>query len=150
MFEMHKLKKSIRVDKAWGWEEQIENNSVYGGKKLHLDFAHRSSMHYHKIKDETFYIESGYVLLELEGESGMKRLFMKPGESQRISTREKHRFSGIEDSVIMEFATHDSPEDSYRDPRMLSGKIPDEEFRELLGEAVKADNERRSLVEAVV
>ncbi len=106
------------VKKAWGKEEWIANYD-YRGKKLVLNKGFRCSMHHHKNKDETFYILKGKVLMEANNE---KRI-MLPGDSLRIMPGMKHRFTGLEDSEIMEFSTHHEDSDSYREEGMLSGPV---------------------------
>lgn len=109
MAEMHK--------KVWGREEWIVNTDKYCGKILELNKGYRCSMHYHKNKDETFYILGGEVLLELNGSSRV----MKKGDIQRIEPWIKHRFTGLKKSKIIEFSTHHEEEDSYRETQ--SGKV---------------------------
>lgn len=109
-------KKHKIVQKVWGQEEWIVNKD-YCGKKLVLKKGYRCSMHYHKKKDETFYIIKGKVLMETNGD---KRI-MLPGDSIHINPNLKHRFTGLEDSEIIEFSTHHEDEDSYREE--LSGKV---------------------------
>ena len=104
------------VPKEWGHEEWIVNRE-YCGKKLVLKKGYRCSIHHHKLKDETFYIQSGRVLMEVDGNNKI----MKPGEVQLIKPGQKHRFTGIEDSEIFEFSTHHEDSDSYRDEP--SGKV---------------------------
>ena len=104
------------VQKEWGKEIWIVNRD-YCGKKLILNKGFRCSMHYHKNKDETFYILSGKVLLEI----GMQKNIMLPGDSILIKPGQKHRFTGLEDSEIMEFSTHHEDSDSYRGE--VSGKV---------------------------
>ena len=50
---------------------------------------------------------------------------MKPGDTIRILPGQRHRFSGLENSVIFEFSTHHDEEDSYREEGQLSREIPD-------------------------
>lgn len=107
-----------KVPKVWGYEKWIVNYD-YCGKKLILNKGFRCSMHYHKNKDETFYINKGKVLMEINNE---KRI-MKEGESIRITPGTKHRFTGLEDSEIIEFSTHHEDSDSYREEGMLSGSV---------------------------
>ena len=104
------------VNKEWGKEIWIVNRD-YCGKKLILNKGFRCSMHYHKNKDETFYILNGKVLLEI----GMQKNIMLPGDSILIKPGQKHRFTGLEFSEIMEFSTHHEDSDSYREE--LSGKV---------------------------
>lgn len=99
----------LRVPKAWGEEHWIVNRE-YCGKRLVLRRGWRCSMHYHKVKDETFYVVKGRVLLETEAGSRL----MLPGDVQHIPQRLLHRFSGVEDSEIIEFSTHHEDDDSYR------------------------------------
>ena len=104
-------------EKVWGYEEWIVNES-YCGKKLCLRRGKRCSLHYHRDKDETFYIVSGKVYMEIGGPAvsvGPRVIeIMGPGDSVRIHQETVHRFSGIEDSVIIEFSTHHEDDDSYR------------------------------------
>ena len=113
------------VEKVWGSEEWIINTEKYCGKILRLDMRYRCSMHHHKIKDETFYVLSGRIMLEIEDND----ILLNQGDSQRILPMNKHRFSGVEDSVIIEFSTHHEDGDSYRETK--SEKIPDDEFKQL-------------------
>jgi len=50
------------VPKGWGEEIIIENNEMYCGKVLIFNQGCKFSMHYHMIKDETWYVEYGEFL----------------------------------------------------------------------------------------
>ena len=104
------------VQKVWGSEDWIVNNKRYCGKILNLNKGYRCSLHCHKEKEETFYVLEGKVLMQIE--NAMKT--MKPGESIDIHKGVYHRFTGLEDSKIIEFSTQHKDEDSYRTE--LSGK----------------------------
>jgi len=106
------------VEKVWGKEEWIVNNELYCFKKLHLNKGYRCSMHSHKIKDETFILHSGKVKMETEDIGSFE---MSEGEQVRIFPNTKHRFTGLEDSVIYEISTTHMEEDSYRTEE--SGKV---------------------------
>ena len=107
--------------KVWGEEHWIVNKE-YCGKKLVLHRGYRCSIHWHKIKDEVFYVLSGVVLMEVNGQARV----LQPGMKQYIRPGDKHRFTGLVDSEIMEFSTTHLEEDSYRDAP--SGKVPEGEF----------------------
>jgi len=113
--------------KVWGEEHWIVNKE-YCGKKLVLKKGFRCSMHFHKIKDETFYVISGKVLIEL----GTKKWILNPIDAVHIPIGAKHRFTGLLDSEIIEFSTHHIEDDSYRVTQ--SEKVSDEEFAELMRE----------------
>jgi mannose-6-phosphate isomerase-like protein (cupin superfamily) len=110
--------------KVWGEEHWIVNTS-YCGKKLVLRQGYRCSVHHHRLKDEVFYLISGRVLMEVDGASRV----LCPGMKQHIRPGEKHRFTGLEESEIIEFSTHHVEEDSYRDEP--SGRVPEAEFAAL-------------------
>jgi len=121
-----KTEKTIYVDKVWGSEVWMANTDMYCGKLLYLKKGKRSSIHYHKNKDETFYIHSGRVLMELWEDDKHENKIMEEGEVLRLRPNTKHRFSGLEDSLIIETSTHHEEEDSYRDSSQLSGDVPKE------------------------
>jgi len=114
------------VKKEWGKEIWMANTLLYCGKKLILNKGKRCSLHKHKNKNETFYIDKGEVLMELDGE---KRI-MNIGESVLIKPNILHRFSGIKDSVIIEISTHHEDSDSYREEGQLSGDVPEKIMEE--------------------
>ena len=103
------------IQKVWGSEEVLVNTDTYCGKILRLDKGARCSLHYHNVKDETFYLISGRFMLltGLQGERYEKKI-LEPGDSFRIVPGCYHRFWGIEDSVIAEFSTHHDDADVVR------------------------------------
>ena len=104
------------VNKKWGQEKWIVNDK-YCGKLLILKRGYQCSLHCHKIKDETFYIYRGKVLMKL----GRVNLTMTRGDSARIKPGVYHQFTGIMDSEIIEFSTRHENSDTYR--KSESGKV---------------------------
>lgn len=111
------------VPKVWGHEEWIINTDLYCGKKLVFKKGYRLSLHYHKVKDETFYVVQGKVLIELIQEEKRTVKVMTPGDSVRIYPFVQHRITAFENSEVMEFSTRHMDEDSYRIE--MSGKAPE-------------------------
>lgn len=105
------------VSKAWGREEWIVNEPEYCCKLLYLDKDAYSSLHFHNIKKETFLVLSGKVELENEDHS---LLLDEESEPVTINPGQKHRFTGIEGSVILEVSTHHDDNDVVR--TTLSGR----------------------------
>ena len=125
-----------KYSKGWGYELWIHNDADYCGKELVLYRDKKCSIHYHKIKKETFYIVTGRMLVELydrpfEVENcdlsgtiqellGMdllstKSVEMGTGDSLVIEPGTPHRFIGIADQTrFMEFSTQHFEKDSYR------------------------------------
>lgn len=99
-----------KVDKDWGYEDIIINNELYCFKKIFVKKGHQCSVHWHRLKDEEFYIEYGNIVLELFGTSTN----LKKGMSYRIRPNNVHRFTALEDTMIYEVSTHHEDSDSYR------------------------------------
>ena len=104
--------------KGWGRELWIANNPGYCGKILELLNGKRCSIHYHKLKDETFFLLSGSIRLDLypDGYPGVpKEIVMSPGDTVRIPQNTPHQFLGLADkSEILEISTQHFESDSYR------------------------------------
>ena len=102
-----------RVDKVWGTEYWIANNESYCMKFLFLLPGRCSSLHYHKIKDETFYIERGVVFIEIDGET----VELRQGQSVRLKPSQRHKFwneKGSEEATIVEVSTKHDDKDVVR------------------------------------
>lgn len=103
--------------KGWGEELWIINTPLYCGKKLTLKLGKRCSIHYHIKKDETFYVQSGIVLMSLypKGYPGpKKRIIMTAGHSLHIKPGLIHQFFGLKDSEIFELSTQHFESDTVR------------------------------------
>jgi len=111
--------------KNWGNELWIANTSLYCGKILNLNEGWQCSIHFHKVKDETFYILGGIVVMGAYDEE----IVMKPGDTLRIVPGTKHCFTGLKDSKIIEISTHHEEGDSYR--IVESRKVSGDEFKRL-------------------
>jgi mannose-6-phosphate isomerase-like protein (cupin superfamily) len=106
-----------RHPKGWGEELWIANTAAYCGKKLILKKGKQCSVHYHKLKDETFFVQGGVVQMDTypHGHPGkLVRTIMKPGDAVHVAPLVPHQFTGIEDSEIFEFSTQHFEDDTYR------------------------------------
>lgn len=103
--------------KGWGYEYWIVNNENYCGKLLFFNKNKRCSWHYHKLKDETFYLQSGKIMLmygERDDMVGAKLALLTPGDSFHIYPGLRHQMYAMEDSELFEFSTEHFEEDSIR------------------------------------
>ena len=103
--------------KGWGYEKWIVNKPEYCGKLLFIEKDKKVSWHYHILKDETFYIQSGSIVLlyseEDDIESANKTVLNK-GDSFHIPRKLRHRMIALEDTELFEFSTQHFETDSYR------------------------------------
>jgi mannose-6-phosphate isomerase-like protein (cupin superfamily) len=75
------------------------------------------SWHYHNLKDETFYLQSGELRI-LTGWSDdlslADSLVLRPGQAFHVPRGLRHRFFGSLDSYMFEFSTQHFGDDSFR------------------------------------
>ena len=105
------------VDKGWGYERWIVNKSEYCGKLLFFESGKRCSWHFHKIKDEVFYLQSGKLIVKYSDEDDLNKaqeLTLFPGQNFHVYTGLRHQMIALEDSELFEFSTQHFDSDSYR------------------------------------
>jgi mannose-6-phosphate isomerase-like protein (cupin superfamily) len=87
------MSKARRVEKPWGYELIWAENEKYVGKILYIKEGHRLSRQYHEEKDETIFVLSGVLLVELgEGDDDTLKFTLTEGKSERIVPGTIHRF----------------------------------------------------------
>ena len=107
------------VEKKWGYEKWIVNNELYCGKELYCKkgvWSSEGRFHYHKNKDETFYVIEGTLRLVIEEDAMLKQIVLEVGESYRIRPHTKHKFTAdTSECKFIEISTFHSDDDSYRE-----------------------------------
>ena len=114
-----------KVIKEWGTEYWLCNEAEYCCKRLVIAVGKQCSLHCHKVKKETFIVESGTVKMETMLPSNSHdpllqhkaNFFMEAGQSVTIQPYTYHRFASASDevgAVILEVSTHHSDEDVVR------------------------------------
>ena len=105
------------VPKGWGFEKWIINCEEYCGKLLFFEKDKKCSWHYHVLKDEVFYLQSGKMLIKYSDEDDIttaKEMVLNPGENFHVYRGLRHRMIAMEDSELFEFSTEHFDSDSYR------------------------------------
>tara|TARA_R100000353_G_C6454779_1_gene182259 strand:+ start:142 stop:501 length:360 start_codon:yes stop_codon:yes gene_type:complete len=105
------------VPKGWGFEKWIVNNNEYCGKLLYFVKDRRCSWHYHKLKDEVFYIQSGKVLVKFSENDELdtaSEVILEKGDNFHVYRGLRHQMLALEDTELFEFSTQHFDEDSYR------------------------------------
>jgi quercetin dioxygenase-like cupin family protein len=92
------------VKKPWGEERIFAHTDKYIGKILSIKAGKRLSKQYHKIKDETLYLLSGSVEVEITQEK-YNYLLKLSKEPIRIEPGCIHRIIALENSEIVEVST---------------------------------------------
>lgn len=106
------------VKKGWGYEQIFITNELYCLKALHFTKKGNSfSMHFHKDKDESWYVQQGSFILKLiNTDTGLvEETLLGHEDTIRIRPFTIHQLIALEDdSRILEVSTADSVEDNYR------------------------------------
>lgn len=113
---MEKIKTPTIIPKGWGEEIVIANNTNYCGKILAFDKDAKISMHFHMIKDETWFIYSGkFTLKTIDTETADHHTqTLNEGDVIRILPGTPHQLVCLEEGDIFEVSTQHFDNDSYR------------------------------------
>ena len=108
-----------RIEKPWGHEIVFALSERYCGKLLFVRAGEQPSLQFHRVKDETIYVHSGRVELEIGDPGGpLDREVVGPGRAFRLRPGVVHRWKALEDSIVLEASTPELDdvvrlEDSY-------------------------------------
>lgn len=104
-----------KVEKLWGTELWIVNTDTHCFKVLELNPGYQCSLHYHKIKDETFIVYRGEIVLEQRDVRGFPfEEILECGDQRHIAPKTPHRFRAIERALVFEISTHHDDADVVR------------------------------------
>ena len=105
------------VPKGWGYEKWICNTEEYCGKLLHIVKGKKCSWHYHKLKDETFYLQRGQLLVRYSDDDDIensKKTILMEGDKFHVYRGLRHQMFALQDSDLFEFSTQHFDSDSNR------------------------------------
>lgn len=103
--------------KGWGREIWIANSELYCGKILEICCGKRCSLHFHKLKTESFYLRSGRLRVrvkESQHSPNIREFELVPGDCMDVPPGLVHQLEAIEDCELYEFSTQHFETDSYR------------------------------------
>jgi quercetin dioxygenase-like cupin family protein len=95
-----------RIDKPWGYEVVFAHSEKYCGKLIFVRAGEQLSLQFHRVKDETIYVHSGRIELEIGDPGGPLDVeVVGPGHSFRLKPGVVHRWRALEDSTVLEAST---------------------------------------------
>ena len=115
--EENPLKSIKHVPKGWGYEKWIVNFTEYCGKLLFFEKGKKCSWHYHEIKDEVFYLQSGKLIVKYAEHDDLDsalEVLLSPGDAFHVYRGLRHQMIALEDSELFEFSTEHFESDSFR------------------------------------
>ena len=104
------------VEKGWGHELIWATNDLYCGKHMKFNKGAKFSMHFHKDKDESWYVLAGkFRVIWIETQNAdVRAKELKTGDTWHNPPLLPHQIECIEEGTIIEVSTPDSVEDNYR------------------------------------
>ena len=112
-----KIQKPKRVEKQWGYELWVHNDEQYCGKLLVFKKDKKFSMHYHLIKEESWYVAKGefeYRWIDTETAT-VKSTRIIEGDVVDLEQGQPHQLQALtEGATIFEVSSKHFEEDSYR------------------------------------
>jgi len=108
------------VKKAWGEEHVFAATESYSGKLMRLTPGCRSSLHRHRIKDESFMVLRGMLHLEIDDVS----MVLGPGDGVRIQPGQWHRFANPSSGRVEFVEAGTRHDDADVERRGESGPLP--------------------------
>ena len=114
---MSKVKQAEYHPKGWGYELWVANTNKYCGKLLAFKKGKKCSYHHHIKKTETFYIQSGKILVRFGWSDNLdeaEEILLSTGDVFDIPPKLRHQMEAVEDTELFEFSTEHFEDDSYR------------------------------------
>jgi mannose-6-phosphate isomerase-like protein (cupin superfamily) len=104
------------VAKGWGSELIWVTNDKYCGKMMNFNQGAKFSMHFHREKDETWYVQSGKFVVKWinTADASQREETLYEGSVWHNPPLLPHQLICIEAGTIIEVSTPDSVEDNYR------------------------------------
>lgn len=111
-----KVCKCCKIPKGWGHELIIHNSKEYCGKILVFKSGCKFSMHYHILKQETWYVNEGiFEFRWIDPQSAkIHKKWLSAGDVVTIHRGLPHQLIAQTNGEIFEISTEHFDSDSYR------------------------------------
>jgi len=115
---MNRTRQPVKiVPKGWGREVWIANGGLYCGKILEIRKGKKCSLHFHRLKTESFYLRSGRLKIRVKTSpesEPIEEFDMTAGECMDVPPGLVHQMEAIDDAELYEFSTEHFDSDSHR------------------------------------
>jgi mannose-6-phosphate isomerase-like protein (cupin superfamily) len=115
---MKRVREPVRiVPKGWGREVWIANGDLYCGKILEISKGKKLSLHYHKLKTESFYLRVGRLVVRVKESpesNNLEEFVLEAGQCMDVPIGLVHQMEALEDAELYEFSTQHFDSDSHR------------------------------------
>src|SRR5260221_12602709 len=102
---MSRVRKPVHIaPKGWGREIWIANNPLYCGKILEIRKGKRCSLHYHKLKTESFYLRVGKLRVRVKkspDSTTTEEFELSEGDCMDVPPGLVHQMEALEDAELL-------------------------------------------------
>jgi mannose-6-phosphate isomerase-like protein (cupin superfamily) len=105
-----------RLAKGWGYELWLVNRH-YCGKLLHFQQGRKCSWHYHRQKEEVFFLHRGRLRVRYSYGDDLataSEVLLLPGMAFAVPVGLRHQMEAEVDSDLFGFSSHHDDDDSIR------------------------------------
>ena len=97
----------LRIEKPWGYELLWAHGEQYVGKTLFVRAGESLSLQFHRVKDESWFVQSGRAVVEVGalGKAVLSKEVVNAGASFHFPPGTVHRVRALEDTTILEVST---------------------------------------------
>jgi mannose-6-phosphate isomerase-like protein (cupin superfamily) len=114
----NRLRQPIHIEpKGWGREVWLANNELYCGKILEINRGKRGSLHFHKLKTQSFFLRAGRLKATIQASAEaeeIEQIVLSAGECMDIPPGLVRQMEALEDTELYEFSTQHFDSDSHR------------------------------------
>jgi len=116
---------AVLCHKVWGSEELLVNRAEpsYCLKLMVVYPGRHSSCHMHPVKHETWVVRRGELLVGETPSLDKYKVYIQ-GSTIVVPPRQWHWFGSSDGCEFWEVSTFDDPQDTVRNPVLLSGELP--------------------------
>ena len=105
--------RSLESDKSWGKEFQWSHPGGFTGKVLYIDKEESTSFKYFLIKDESFMVLKGKLLITYGQQQSLKdpcnypikKEIFNQGDTLQVQSGCPYRLKALEDSIVIEISS---------------------------------------------
>ena len=94
-----------KIEKPWGHEIHFAVTDRYVGKVLFIRGGESLSLQYHRVKDESVFVQSGMLKLTVDENGELVEKLISPGGAFRIVPGTRHRYAADVDTTLFEVST---------------------------------------------
>lgn len=88
--------------KVWGWTQRVFRNETVQVDRAFVRRGMRCSLHLHRHRSNTFFVESGRLLVRVHKDGLVDEVTLSPGQQTTVRPGDKHEMEALDDAHVLE------------------------------------------------